>query len=108
MNEEISDSSDKQSSRRQNYILTGVVTMIYSFLVMYIETNGELSRYYEPFEKFGIQCVALLIVSIGTASLFYLVLYRKTGRFSEILFNTTLIWAGFLLISSYIKDIYVL
>ena len=95
MNEETSDSNDKQSSQRQYYILTGVVAMIYSYFHMSIATQ----QYLEPFEDFALQCVTILLISIGPGSLFFFIFARKTGRFSEILFYATLIIASLSLIA---------
>lgn len=91
-----SKASDSNKELWFGWIFVGA---IYSFIAMSIETGGDFSRYYRPFEEFIIKLIAGLIVPLPIAGLFKLFM-RKTP-FVKILVNTAIILLALSLFGSY-------
>ena len=70
------------------YFLTAFVCSIYSFIHMSIETNGDLGRYYRPFEDFFINFFVAMVIGFIVAAPIHLI---SKWEFSKTLFWSTLI-----------------
>ena len=96
---EITPESKASDSNKELWFGWIFVGAIYSFIAMSIESGGDFSRYYRPFEEFIIKLIAGLIVPLPIAGLFKLFM-RKT-HFVKILVNTAIILLALSLFGSY-------
>lgn len=76
-----------------NYFFTSIIMVLYALTSMSIETDGDFSRYYHPFEEFIIQVIVAAIIAFSISGIAYL-FKRKTAVYSKTLLRTTIITLG--------------
>lgn len=69
---------------------------------MSIETDGDFSRYYHPFEEFIIQVIVAVVISFTISGIAYL-FKRKTAVYSKSLLYTTIIMLGLSLLGKIMR-----
>ena len=76
-----------------NYFFASIIMVFYALTVMSIETDGDFSRYYHPFEEFFIQFTVAAIISLSISGIVYL-FSGKRAVYSKTLLYTTIIVLG--------------
>ena len=85
-----------------NYFFTSIIMVFYALISMSIETDGDFSRYYHPFEEFIIQVKVAVVISFTISGIAYL-FKRKTAVYSKTLLYTTIIMLGLSLLGKIMR-----
>lgn len=84
---------ENSPSSLRNYFYTSIIITIHALISMSRDTNGDLSRYYNPFEEFIIQFLAATFICFILSGIAY-IFTRKKAIFPKILLYTTIIALG--------------